>query len=344
MSIYFNQTNITPGTSQYITRNEVVDALSTFSGDLSGVNLSSFFTNPNPTFSSITMNATGSILGAASVSASGALGLSSLQFAYSKPYVSYNFLPSLKDPNTGTYGALATGANIIKTSQTAGQFHTQLTPTQYNYVDTAGNITSMATLNTAAMSAALTNISSINGLNPNTAGTTFTNLTGTNLTTTGVLTSPQIVSVSSINGVPYQIPYSTGWTGGGSTIFPSGAATLVASIALPAAYLQPNTTYLYDVPLSFGAFPPSPLGFTLFVGLRLGGNGQINYQTPLYINASAQNNTISLTGIAQTNPVSVTTNTIDIVCVQTSGSSWTAPVTNPTSAGGLNVYTIKPLS
>ena len=342
MSVYFNQTNITPGTSVYITRAEVADAFSTIAGDLSGVNISSLFYNPNPNFSSIVMNKTGSIGGGASVSAEGALGLSTLQFAYSQPNLLYNFVPSLKDPLTGVYGVMATGANVIKQSQTAGQYHTQILPTQYNYVNTLGSLYPLMTLNTASMGVALSNVSSINGVNPTTAGTTFTNLTGSNLTTTGTLTSPQIVSVSSINGVIYSTALTNVWAGGGSTVVPSGTPTLVASISLPAGYLRPGTNYLVDVPVQVGALPPSPTGFVLFIGLRCGTNGTTNYQLPLYITSGSGVVPLQITAVAQTNASSVASQTIDIVVLQQSGSTWTAPITAPTT--GLNTYTIKPLT
>lgn len=343
MSALFNQTNISPGTTNFITRAEVINGFSTLVGDLSGVNISSIFLNPNPLFSSITMNATGSIGGGAAVSATGALGLSTAQFAYSSPYgVSGPFIPSLKAAATTTYQALGIGGAIIKPGAVGGQFYTTIAPTSAAIFNATNQATPIWSINTTTPSLAFTNISSINGLNPNTTGTTFTNLTGSNLTTTGTLTSPQVVSVSSINGVLYSTAYTNIWSGGGSTSVPTGVPTIVASITLPAGFLRPNTNYTFDVPILVGALPPSPIGFVLFIGCRLGSNGNTNYQIPLYIAAGSGGVPLQITGVATTNSVSIASQTIDIIVLQQSGSTWICPISNPTT--GLNTYAIKPLT
>jgi hypothetical protein len=339
MSLYNNQTNITSGTPLFITRTEVINAFSTITGDLSGVNLSSFFLSPNPVFSSITMNPSGSITGGATVDATTALGLSSIALRYTRPYLSYAPSPSLAD-GLGNYQPLSQSFAVVKSAQTAGQFATIVSPTAYNYINTSGVATNIMTLNSNVMAAALTNISSINGQSPTTAGTTFTNLTGSNLTTTGTLTSPQIVSLSSINGLAYSTPFIAPWVGGGSIAVPTGVPTLVASIALPANYLKPNSTYIIDVPLQVGLAPPSPINFTLFIGFRLGSNGLINYQVPMFIGPNSSG-IIQITGIATTNAVSVTTNNIDIVVLQSTGSAWTCNLNNPVAP--TNSYLIKPI-
>jgi hypothetical protein len=150
------------------------------------------------------------------------------------------------------------------------------------------------------------------------------------------------VSVSSINGVVFSTAYSNVWSGGGSTAVPSGVPTVVASITLPAGFLRPNTSYTFDVPVLVGALPPSPTGFVLFMGCRLGSNGNTNYQLPLYITTGSGGVSLEITGVAQTNAISVASQTIDIIVVQQSGNTWTAPITGPGT--GLNTYTIKPLT
>lgn len=73
----------------------------------------------------------------------------------------------------------------------------------------------------------------------------------------------------------------------------------------------------------------------------MGQQGQINYSIPLYVNPSAQNISLSLTGIGYTGPV-VGTNTADVIMVQFSGSNWTVPVFNPTPGpGNPNAITMK---
>lgn len=340
MSVYFNQTNLTPGTSQFVTRKELVDFASTITNDLSGIDIGFLFANPN--FSSITMNATGSIDGGISVSATGALGLSSIQLAYSAPYLGTPYVPSLIGALTNQYQPLGFSGAIIKPGATGGNFYTAITPTTASIYNTTNIPSQIWNMNTTAMQLALTNISSINGVNPTTAGTTFTNLTGSNLTTTGTLTSPQLVSLSSINGLQFSTAYSNVWAGGGSVTAPSGVPTLVASISLPTGFLKPNTNYTFDVPILVGSLPVSPTGFVLFMGCRLGTNGTVNYQIPLYITTGSGGVSMQMTGVAQTNAISVASQTIDIVVVQQSGSSFVCPISNPTT--GLNTYTIKPLT
>lgn len=340
MSVYTNQTNITQGTSAYVTRKDLVDFASTITNDLSGIDIGFLFANPN--FSSITMNPTGSIYGGASVSAEGALGLSTIQLAYTAPYVGTTLVPSLVGALTNQYQPLAVSASVIKPGATGGNYYTSIAPTSASIFNTTNVPTPIWNMNTAAMSLALSNISSINGVNPTTAGTTFTNLTGVNLTTTGTLTSPQVISVSSINGLQFSTAYSNVWAGGGSVTAPSGVPTLVASISLPTGYLKPNTNYTFDVPILVGTLPVTPTGFVLFMGCRLGTNGTVNYQIPLYITAGSGGVSLQMTGVAQTNAISVASQTIDIVVVQQSGSSFVCPISNPTT--GLNTYTIKPLT
>lgn len=345
--VYYNQTNITPGTSQFITRAEVLSGLSTLVGDLSGVNISSLLYNPTPQFSSITMNASGSIGGGTLVGATGALQVSSVLMTYNRlfPQLTDPLILGMRNNATAAYQPLALGGLAIKNNTFATE------PTQYLTNTTLGWETSLTQQypvlqwNTATSNLALGNISSING-NPPSGATTFTNLTGSNLTTTGTLTSPQIVSLSSINGVPYQVPYNAGWNGNNNVALTTGVAGTLATITLPAGYFQQNTTYIYDVPIVLNSIPPSgPTGFVCNIGIRLGGNGQINYQIPLAIFATSQTLQVNLTGIAQTNVSSPpTAQTIEIIGVQNSGATFNANWISPTSTGGLNVYTIKPLS
>ena len=347
MSVYYNQTNITPGTSQFITRQEVLEGFSTIASDLSGFNFNNLFANPNPQFSSITMNASGTIGGGTLVGATSALQVSSVLTTYNRlfPNATDPFILGMRANASAAYTPLALGGLAIKNNT----FTTE--PTQYLTNTTLGWQTSLTNQypvlqwNAATNNLGLSNISSING-NPPSGATTFTNLTGVNLTTTGQLTSPQVVSLSSINGVPYQVPYNAGWSGSSQPVLASGVPQTVATITLPAGYFQQNTTYIYDVPIVLNSMPPgSPSGFVCNIGIRLGGNGQINYQIPLTIFASSQGLQINLTGIAQTNTSSPpSAQTIEIIAVQNSGASFNPNFTSPASTGGLNVYTIKPLS
>ena len=348
MAALFNQTNIASYTTQFITRKEVADGFSTLAGDLSGVNLSTLFLNPNPQVSTLSVNPTGLVSGYAAaqyksvnLSTTQKLGLTNLG-----TYLGAITAIADGSPNTAPVVGLGFKAELLTNNNNQ-------TRIDYNFNQITGtpdavNFAPMATYNPGAANPpwVLSNISTINGIPPNTTGTTFTTLTGSNLTTTGTLTSPQIVSVSSINGLPYQALY-TGQVLPASTNYPitltSNIAAVVASITLPAGYLQPNTTYLYDVPFAFLSYPTGG-GFPLNIGIRLGNNGQINYQYPLMMVPGAQGFGFSLTGIAQTNAASVGSQQIQIIAAQFGAASFSCTFQSPPSAGGANVFSIKPLS
>lgn len=350
MSAYFNQTNISPGTTQFITRSEVQAAFSTIASDLSGFDWNKLLSNPNPNFSTITMPTNGSISNPNFIQANGGTGVSTTITTYNRMFANLSdpYTLGIRDNAFGgcNYTPLALGQLWVKPQIFANQPTTIIAPQLMAYATSLSDPTQQKTviqLNSLANGVALTNISSING-NPPSGATTFTNLTGSNLTTTGALTSPQIVSVSSINGVPYSAAYSALWTGSGSVTLTSGVAGVLATINLPAATLQPNQTYIYDVPINFVSFPGGqPTGMVCNVGIRLGNNGQINYQVPLYITSTSQGLSLNLTGIAQTNSTVVGSQQIQLIGIQNSGQNFTATWAAPVG-GGANTYTIKPLS
>ena len=343
MSIYFNQTNISPATSQFITRQEVIQGFSTLAGDLSGVNLSSFFISPNPLFSTINMNPAGLIGGYANaqlnkvnLSTQQALGLTNL--------ANYpGAITALIDGGSNTAPVVGIGFKAQLLQNTNAQ-----TRIDYNFNQMTGtqdglNFSPLAVYNPALSPPwNLTNVSTINGIPPNTSGTTFTNLTGSNITMSGTLACASFVNVSSINGELYTPSQNILFTGSNNVaVGGAGLAVNALSIAVPAGFLIPNQAYLYDIPFNLGAFPPSPTGFTLLIGARVGGQGQINYSLPLVVSPTSQNISLNLTGIANTG-TTVGTNTVDIIMRQTSGSSFTLPVFAPTPGpGNPNTLTLK---
>lgn len=352
MSALYNQTNIAPGTSLFISRAEVLDGLSTLAGDLSGVNFSTFFNNPNPVVSSITVNPSGTI-SLPGVVRTQALNLSSVSQIFPVAGNGTQY--------TAIGAASATGLNAVYADFYAKNHVAQNSVTNqnadkilYSYQgvtaqSAAGVSQPLAVWNSTSPSGTqwtLANVSTINGVQPGASFNTFTSITGSNITMNGTLLAPQMTGLSSINGVIYQVPYNGSYNFSGSvTAAGNGTAQLVTSINLPASYLQPNTTYLYDVPLVLTSIPPGgPTSFVCNIGLRLGNNGQINYQIPLTIFTTTQGIQVNLTGIAQTNPITIGSQTIDLVISQQSGSPFSATWSAPSSAGGLNVYTIKPLS
>ena len=345
MATLFNQTNVNPKTSLFITRQEVIEGLSTLAGDLSGANLSTLFYNPDPKFSTVTVNASGNIQGGAQVYANGALGISSVLMTYNKPYanLALPFQLGIRDA-ANNYQLMALGGVLAKGQVFTNAISQYMVPNANGFFDANSNTIPITTLNTATGSVSLTNISSINGQSPS-GGTTFNTLTGNTLIAQQV-NATQLVGVSSINGLMYQSPLVQGYTQTVTSVtLNSNVPQTGITITLPAGYLKQNTTYLYDVPFQIVSWPPgSPSGFNMFIGIRLGGNGQINYQIPLYIEPTTQGALLSLTGIAQTNSSSPpTSQIIEVIFLQRGATPFSPSVQSPTSTGGLNVYTIQPV-
>jgi hypothetical protein len=350
MSIYYNQTNQTPGTSQFITRQEVIQGFSTLAGDLSGVDfLSSFFVNPNIQVSSIAVNPSGTIQNPGSVKAGNYVVSTNVAALYpTRPYATPNPLLGVTDQTGGVYTdfyAKNFGATNPLNTTTPGNV------LLYSYQGITGltsgggvqGLVGWNPTNPAGTNFILSNVSTINGIPPNQSQGTFTTLTGSNITMSGQLNVPQVVGVSSINGEMYTASFNSNWTGSNLVNVNNGIAALGASIALPSGLLQPQQTYLYDVGVRLNNFPPAPSNFTLMVGARMGGQGQINYSIPLFVNASAQGYVYNLTGVAETG-TTVGTNSLDIVLVQQSGSNWSCSVSAPPGgSGNPNGVTVKPI-
>jgi hypothetical protein len=331
-------------TPLYVTRQEVIQTLSTIANDLSGVNFSNIFANPNPLFSTITMNPTGSILGpAANIVAGSALGISSVLETYNRLF------NNLTDPfvlgmrNAGNqYQAQAFGQVYVKPNVFTNETTCLVAPASLSYLTNFSANTPVINWNSGASQVSLSNISSING-GPATGGTTFNSLTGSNITLSGQLFSPQQVGVSSMNGYTYSNVVNGSYSGAFSATIANSNIGLIAQVTLPAGTLQPGKNYLYDVPIIFTSFPPGqPTNFTLNIGTRLGNNGQINYTYPLWVTGTAQPTIMTLTGINQTNSTSVGSQTIDIIGYQQSGSNFSATFNAPVTPA--NTWTIKLLS
>lgn len=339
MSALFNQTNIAPNTTNFISRSEVIQGISTLAGDLSGVNFSTFFNQPNPIVSSLTVNGSGLISGASGLVVRDSVTVSTakLQYNTSNQFVLADLLTNYA--SLGTSAVYAQGGGI-----NGGATRVQLTPSQIAGRTSVGVVQPLATYTSTAPANQwqLTNVSTINGIPPNTSGTTFTNLSGVNLTTSGMLTSPQIVSVSSINGSQYAGVVQGTYIASTTPSVATGVPTVALLISCPAGTLKTNEAFLYDVPILMGAFPPSPTNFQLLFGVRLGGNGQINYSLPYWIAAnSVAPVSLNFTGIANTNTASVAAQTIEVIVLHNAGSTWTAPFSNPPSGGGVNTWSLK---
>jgi len=346
--VYFNQTNISPGTSQFVTRDEVLQGLSTLAGDLSGVNFSTFFNQPNPTFSTITMNPTGNIRLPQNITTQ-TVALSTVG----------GIIPTQSQGTGGQFNGLGITAGLSGTAY--GDLYTKnvianngLTTANndkllYGYNGIAGLPAAGGTQGfmgwnpTNALPFQLSNVSTINGIPPNTSGTTFTNLSGVNLTTSGMLTSPQIVSVSSINGLPYQAAAASNYITSNVVNLPTNTPTTVISAAVPAGVLAPNTSYTVNFPFVLGAnIPSAPLNFQVVFGIRLGGNGQINYTTPYWIAAnSVLPISLDINAVVQTNITAITSNLVEVIGIHNAGSTWSDAFYSPPNGANLNTWSIQ---
>lgn len=170
MSALFNQTNIAPGTSQFITRTEVIQGFSTLAGDLSGVNLSSFFINPNPIVSSITVNPSGTV-GNPAVMTAGRYNISTVgAVAPVKPYAVGNYQGHTDLTGNIYVDVYAKNFGATNPANTATPGNTLL----YGYTGIYGLPSGGGTQgfmgwnpgNPAGTNFILSNISSINGIPP----------------------------------------------------------------------------------------------------------------------------------------------------------------------------------
>lgn len=349
MSVYYNQTNITPGTSQFITRAEVIEGLSTLAGDLSGVNLSSLFMTTTPNFSTINMNPNGLVTGYSAAqfkqvnfSTTQAIALTNI----------YNFPGAITAtlPNTASNTAPVVASGFKAQLFTNNDAQPRI-DYNYNVITATSNGSNFyplaAFLPTGPGSNLwnLTNVSTINGNPVGTTSGTFTSLTGSNLTLTGQLISPQIVSLASVNGLPYQSVVTAPYNGGSSLTVPNNTSITAITVNLPASTLTNNKPYLFSIPVQFGPFPPAPLNFQLNLGVRLGGNGIITYTNTYWIASnSVSPGLLTLSGVAFTNPINIATQTLEVIVLQNSGSPWGVPITNPFSGANNNSYTLKLLT
>jgi hypothetical protein len=212
MSVYFNQTNLTPGTSQFITRAEVIAGFSTLVNDLSGgqFNISSIFNNPNPVVSSITVNPSGTISNPAAVQATRHIVSTVGALAPTAPLSLSNVLraPGITD-TTGNLFADVYAKNFNAQNTNTNQNGLTLS---YGWTGIQGkpvtgpvqNLVSwIPAIGAGTSGFILQNVSTINGVPVLSSLTSYTTLNGTNINNTGVINTPSVVGVSSLNGVSY---------------------------------------------------------------------------------------------------------------------------------------------
>ena len=193
----------------YITRVEVAEALSTIASDLSGVNISSFFYNPNPLFSTVSVNSAGQISGFAPIqtsnvifnsntnlSAAGNLRLGNLGNLVNRALCVTDNNGNMAPMRANSYAATIAGSSGFGAGFTFNNSGFGTFDNAYSTMTVIGwQVGNNNTVN-------LQNISSINGAPVNANPTTYTNLTGNNITNSQVIGTPSLINVSSLNGQP----------------------------------------------------------------------------------------------------------------------------------------------
>jgi hypothetical protein len=201
-------TSLNSLTSAYITREEVIQGISSIVPALSTLNLSSFFfQDPNPKFSSVAVNASGQITGFAPIQTSnvilnGASGLNQAGNLRLGQIGNIQNAALCSADNNGNMAPLransiyATGGGV--TGFAAGWTFNNTGFGVFNASASTTSVLGWAFGNANTIN--LQNISSINGAPVNANPTTYTNLSGNNITNSQVIGTPSLINVSSING------------------------------------------------------------------------------------------------------------------------------------------------
>ena len=333
MSALYNQTNTAPGTFNFISRQEVIEGLSTLASDLSGLNISSFnlAIPANPSFSTIRMPATGLISGYAPIQTSNVILQSSLGAGVINKIQTGGFA---NQSNIAMAAADSTGATapIVASSyaaklggiNSAATYH-QLLPTGLQVVDAAGaSPNQWMTWNTlvgANSRIALNNISTINGTPVGAGITSYTTLSGSNINNSAVIATPSMVGLSSLNALPisaYQNSNSQPWVSYSVTntaSYPfsltSGTQTTVLSFSNVPIPTTQNREVTISVPITIQLNPAPAQATNLIVEAYIGGNLTQGCQVGQIITVgpnSLANQRITLCGVATTTGTQPTLN------------------------------------
>ena len=191
--------------SAYITRQEVIEALSTILPSLSSFSTISFGTSPNPSFSTITMNPNGQISGYVPIQTSNVIFTTGSQPAgFAQKLILGSAQPSSSNCITAVdvnnSNAPLQGSQMVVRSGAAGSLggvYQSILP-QSNVFTSANGLSQVPYVlwngqTGLTANIALSNISTINGSPPNVNPTTYTTLSGTTINNTGVITTPSVV-------------------------------------------------------------------------------------------------------------------------------------------------------
>ena len=324
--------------SAFITRQEVIEALSTILPSLSSFSTIAFGTSPNPSFSTITMNPNGQISGYVPIQTSNVIFTTNAQPAgFAQKLILGSAQPSSSNCITAVdvnnSNAPLQGSQVVVRNGAAGSLggvYQSILP-QSNVFTSANGLSQVpyivwngATGLTANI--ALSNISTINGSPPNVNPTTYTTLSGTTINNSGVITTPSVVGVSSLNALPisaYQNSNSQPWVSYAVTnTATSGNLNFTAGVGYTALSFSncpiPTTSgreVTISIPISYNITTPPASVTTLTIEAFLGGNltGGTSVSQIVPITPTTSGGRITLCGVATVNGSQPTVN------IQTTG-------------------------
>ena len=308
--------------SLYITREEVIEAISSL-GTLSSFNIGY---PANPIFSTVTLPATGSIAGFAPIQTSNVLFpgtpasgyANNLKLGATAPAQNY----SITSVDVNNSNAPLQGNQLVARSGlfNSGGIYQSIRPQSNAFVSADGLVNlpylSWNGLLGSSANVALTNISTINGSSPNVNPTSYTTLTGTTINNSGVITSPSVVGVSSLNALPisaYQNSNSQPWVS--YTVTNTASSPIInlsAGLGFTALTFSncpiPTTVgreVTISIPISFTITTPPSIPQTLAIEAFLGGGvtGGTQVTQQVTILPTTTIGRITLCGVATVNNV-----------------------------------------
>jgi len=318
--------------SLYITRQEVIQAISTIVPALSSFSTISFGVTPNPQFSTITMPSGGIIQGFAPIQTSNVVFSSGAGAGFAQKLVLGSVQPNNANAITAAdfnnsnapFQASALVARTGSNNGISGVY--QSIYSQSNVFNSANGVSQLPYLawngQTGATNAiALLNISTINGSPPNVNPTTYTTLTGTTINNSGVLTSPSVVGVSSLNALPISaytnsnsqpwVPYTvTNTATSGNLNFTPGTGYTALSFSNCPIPTTSGREVTISIPIAYAITTPPTSVTTMTIEAFLGGSltAGTSVSQIVTITPTTSQGRITLCGVATVNGSQPTVN------------------------------------
>jgi hypothetical protein len=146
-----------------------------------------------------------------------------------------------------------------------------------------------------------------------------------------------ITNLSSVNGVPYpqNLLSTVGVANQTGLAVPVSTPTVIYTITNP--NLISSSAYLCDTAFSWQVGNPGATGTWIELGLRLGGNGNFNYDVPNYIPPGGTGAIFITNSVNQIADMGTTNQNIDIIAYHNNATPISVS-TNTTPGGGINYF------